>query len=272
MEKKTVRVNGINVYVVVDGAGPTILLLHGFPDTHHLWRHVAPQLVAAGYRVMMIDQRGYGESDAPQDVSAYTIDKIASDAVEVIKALGINEKVKLVGHDWGAFVGWYLCLNNPVLFDAFVAVSVGHPLAYRNAGPAQWRKGWYIFLFQIPGVAEWLFSANNYRVLRSISKDRDDQAQRVQCFSRKGRLTAALNWYRANFGSFGTSHFGSNKVPTLGIYSRGDVALTEKQMVDSEKYMAAEWKYQCIENSSHWIPLDQPELLSKAIVDWFATK
>lgn len=92
MEKLTVNVNGLNLHVVDDGVGPTILLLHGFPDTHDLWRHVTPRLVAAGFRVVAFDQRGYGQSDAPTDVSAYTVDKIASDAIEVLKALGITEK------------------------------------------------------------------------------------------------------------------------------------------------------------------------------------
>ncbi len=268
MEKLDLNVNGIKLHVVVDGVGPTILLLHGFPDTHHLWRHVAPQLVAAGFKVVIFDQRGYGETDAPADVSAYTIDKIGSDAIGVLRQLGINEKVSVVGHDWGAFVGWYLCLNNPDLFDAFVAVSVGHPLAYRNAGPEQWFKAWYVVMFQIPGLAEWLFAANNYRGLRKLSNDPEDQTSRVNSFSRKGRLTAALNWYRANFRNLGSTHFGFNTVPTMGIYSTGDVALTEKQMFDSQKYMNAEWKYVRIEHSTHWIPLCQPEQLSNEIIEW----
>ncbi|HIA55583.1 MAG TPA: alpha/beta fold hydrolase [Candidatus Melainabacteria bacterium] len=269
METRTVHANGINLHVVVDGFGPTILLLHGFPDTHHLWRHVAPPLVAGGFRVVMFDQRGYGQSDAPAEVNAYTIDKIASDAIEVLNALGISEKVKLVGHDWGSFIGWYLCLKYPERFERFVAVSVGHPLAYRNAGPEQMLKAWYIIMFQIPGLAEWLFSSNNFHALRKLSKDPEDQSARVNAFSPKGRLTAALNWYRANFGKFGTSDFGKCVVPTMGIYSTDDVALTEKQMVDSAKYMNAEWKYVRIENSTHWIPLDQPEQLSDEILKWF---
>lgn len=268
MESRTVNVNGIDLYVVVDGVGPTLLLLHGFPDTHHLWRNVTPHLVAAGFRVVAFDQRGYGQSNAPADVSAYSIDKIASDAIGVISALGITEKVKLVGHDWGAFIGWYLCLAYPEQFDSFVAISVGHPLAYRNAGPAQWLKGWYVIMFQIPGLAEWLFSANNYAALKRISKSSDDETQRINAFSRKCRLTAALNWYRANFKTLLGSQFGACRVPTLGIYSTHDVALTEKQMVDSEKYMNADWKYVRIEDSTHWIPLDQPEQLSREIIEW----
>lgn len=268
METLTVTANGINLHVVVDGVGPTILLLHGFPDTHHLWRLVAPRLVASGFRVVMFDQRAYGETDAPAEVSSYTVDKIASDAIEVLKALNITEKVKLVGHDWGAFIGWFLCLNYPDRFDKYVAISVGHPLAYRHAGPAQWLKGWYVLMFQFPGLAEWLFSANDFRAIKRLSNDPIDRAHRVESFARPGRLTAALNWYRANFSNLGISKFGTNTVPTMGIYSVDDVALTEKQMTDSVKYMDADWRYVRIENSSHWIPLDQPDQLAREIVTW----
>ena len=106
---------------------------------------------------------------------------------------------------------------------------------------------------------------------RLLSVAPEDQALRVKAFSRKGRLTAALNWYRANFGTLGSHRFGLNGVPTLGIYSTDDVALTEKQMIDSEKYMKAAWKYVRIENSTHWIPLDQPEQLCTEIIEWFRT-
>ncbi len=121
-------------------------------------------------------------------------------------------------------------------------------------------------MFQIPGLAEWIFSANNYNLFKRISKNPEDHTYRIEAFSRQGRLTAALNWYRANFRTLLDSDFGFNTVPTLGIYSTGDVALTEKQMVDSKKYMNADWKYVRIENSTHWIPLEQPEQLSKEIV------
>lgn len=268
MESTIIHANGLNLHVQVDGTGPPVLLLHGFPDTCHLWRHVAPPLVAAGFKVIAIDQRGFGQSDAPENVDAYTIDKIAADAAAVLVQLGVKEKVRLIGHDWGAFIGWFLCLRHPELFHSFVAVSVGHPLAYRNAGPAQWLKGWYIWMFQIPGLAEWIFSANKFKALRGISKDPEDAEKRVADFSRPGRLTAALNWYRANFGNMLSYSFGKSSVRTLGIYSADDVALTEKQMTDSQKYMSAEWRYVRVEHSSHWIPLDVPEQLSAEIIKW----
>jgi pimeloyl-ACP methyl ester carboxylesterase len=269
MEERTIVINGLHLHVLLEGEGPPVLLLHGFPDSAHLWRHVTPRLVAAGFKVIAYDQRGFGQSDAPAAVSEYDMDKIVSDAVGVLNALGVTAKVRLVGHDWGAFIGWYLSLTHPELIERYVAVSVGHPLAYRHAGFEQRVKGWYVIAFQFPGFGEWMISSNNYQALREMSKDREDSESRVSDFSRPGRLTAGINWYRANFWRLFNFKFGRSRVPTMGIYSPGDVALTENQMRDSQKYMDAEWKYVSIPNSTHWIPLDQPDLLAASIIEWF---
>jgi len=95
------QVNGISMNVVDQREGPAVLLVHGFPDDHRLWRYQAPALLAAGYRVIAPDMRGYGESDAPHGTRAYAVAELVADLVGVLDALGV-EHVKLVGHDWGA--------------------------------------------------------------------------------------------------------------------------------------------------------------------------
>lgn len=261
--------NHLSFNVSIEGDGPPVLLLHGFPDSLRLWDRITPALKQSGYKVIAYDQRGYGESDAPENRSSYHWQHLLSDAVKLVEKLCPDQKIRLVGHDWGAVVGWLLCINHPELVERYVAVSVGHPLAYRYAGLQQKLKGWYALAFLIPRLAEAMISANDFSVLRRMAGNKEEREQRVKDFSRKGRLTAALNWYRANLPTFAFSHFGCSKVPTLGIYSRGDVALTEDQMTASAKYMNAEWKYICLEDASHWIPLDKPEELSELIIDWF---
>ncbi len=245
------------------------MLLHGFPDSHKLWTHVTPYLVRAGYQVIAFDQRGYGETDAPADCSAYTISNICDDAIAILKHRGYTSKVKLVGHDWGALIGWSLCIEHPEFFEKYVAVSVGHPLAFRRAGWQQKLKSWYVIAFQFPGLAERMLSANNWKALRKMAGTPAEKEERIAQLSRKGRLTAGLNWYRANFKKMFAQLPKRCKVPTLGVYSTDDVALTEKQMTDSALYMDAEWRYVRIENSSHWIPIDQPEELATNICRWF---
>lgn len=265
-----VQVGDIKINVYSEGAGPPVMLLHGFPDSLKEWRFVIPELLEEGYRVIAYDQRGFGESDAPANVEAYQIERIAGDAVAVLRHLGVTEKVRLVGHDWGAFIGWYLCLEYPNLFESFAAVSVGHPLAYRHAGWEQKKKGWYVLAWQLRGVAEYLIAANNWAALRRVAAGKRPEIENwIADLSRPGRLTAGLNWYRANFFRLLTTKFGNCTVPTCGIYSTGDVALTAKQMLDSQKYMTAKWKYIQIEDSSHWIPLDKPAELAAHLCDWF---
>ncbi len=272
-QERFITLNGIQLSVAVEGNenAPPILLLHGFPDSRKVWRKVIPHLVQAGYQVISFDQRGYGKSDAPPSVNEYIIEKIVGDAISLLDALNINIPVNVMGHDWGSLIGWELCLRNPERIRRYVAVSVGHPLAYRSAGWRQKLKGWYVLAFQIPGWAERMLSAANFKRLRKMAPDSEEAENWVADMSRSGRLTAAINWYRANFKSLMFLASSKCKVPVMGVYSPGDVALTEDQMINSEKYMQAEWNYTRIENSSHWIPIDQPELLAKAALHWFAT-
>ncbi|RYE69023.1 MAG: alpha/beta fold hydrolase, partial [Oxalobacteraceae bacterium] len=98
-------VNGIRLHTTMTGQGPPVLLLHGFPDTHLVWRKQVGVLAAAGYRVLAPDLRGYGRSDAPGGIHDYTLDKLRGDVLGLLDALKID-KVTLVGHDWGGLIGW----------------------------------------------------------------------------------------------------------------------------------------------------------------------
>ena len=99
-------VNGIEMHVLIAGSGPDVLLLHGFPDSHKLWRYQVPALVAAGFRVIAPDLRGYGLTEIPKGgVTAYRMDQLVADVVSLLNVLGVA-KVRLVGHDWGAAIGW----------------------------------------------------------------------------------------------------------------------------------------------------------------------
>ena len=107
LREEPVRTNGIEINVASAGAGPVMLLLHGFPDTHTVWRKQVTALVKAGYRVVAPDLRGYGATEAPDGVSHYRLEVLRQDIVALLDAMQID-RVYLVGHDWGAVIGW-LC-------------------------------------------------------------------------------------------------------------------------------------------------------------------
>src|SRR5947199_8562136 len=106
-EGKKYRVNGIEMNVVIEGQGPDLLLLHGFPDSNAVWRHQIPALVAAGYRVIAPDLRGFGETDAPAGKERYAASLLAGDVVGILDAVAAK-RLRLVEHDWGAALGWPL--------------------------------------------------------------------------------------------------------------------------------------------------------------------
>lgn len=130
IEHRTVAVNGINMHVAEMGHGPqVVLLLHGFPELWYTWRHQIRALASLGYRAVAPDLRGYGGSDAPPEPSSYTSHHVVGDLVALLDSLGA-EKAFVVAHDWGAMVGWYLCLFRPDRVRAFVTLTV--PYRPRN--------------------------------------------------------------------------------------------------------------------------------------------
>ena len=139
LKGQKMKINGLTLNVLVEGEGEPIILLHGFPDSNYVWRDVIPLLVNAGYKVIAPDQRGFGESDAPEGKENYDMERIAKDAVAILDALNIK-KAKLVAHDWGAMIGWLLAGKYPEQFENYTAISVGHSKAYAAAGFEQKKK------------------------------------------------------------------------------------------------------------------------------------
>lgn len=121
---KMIKAGSINMRLALAGKeGPLVLLAHGWPESWYNWRHQIRFLAANGYRVVAPDMRGYGETDAPQDIAAYDIKTLSDDMVNILDALG-EDKAIMVGHDWGAIVAWHAVLYHPHRFQALIAMSV----------------------------------------------------------------------------------------------------------------------------------------------------
>ncbi len=266
---RSVRVGAVDLNVRDVGSGPPILLLHGFPDSLAMWDGVTEHLVAAGHRVIAYDQRGFGDSSAPVSARNYAIDAIVADALAVLADAGVEEPVTVVGHDWGAIVSWALCLAHPDRVARHVAISVGHPTAYRSAGLEQKRRGLYVGGFQLVGVAERVLLARDAAVLRRWAASHPALEHAVTELSRPGRLTAGLNWYRRNLAAIFTRSWGVCSVPTLAIFGARDPYLTEEQMLGSQPHVSAAWEYVRVDGG-HWLPLEQPERVAELVARWAA--
>src|SRR5215471_10113008 len=149
----------LNVEVYGPERGRPVLLLHGFPDTGRLWSKQIEPLVGAGFRLIVPDQRGYGQSDKPAEVDAYNLLLLAADPVAILDQLGV-ERVHVVGHDWGAAIGWVMASFAPERVERLAVLSVGHPSSFASAGFEQREKSWYMLLFQFEGIAEQWLSDN----------------------------------------------------------------------------------------------------------------
>ncbi|XP_029125769.1 uncharacterized protein LOC109791538 isoform X2 [Cajanus cajan] len=153
---RRVEVNGIKMHVAEKGEGPVVLFLHGFPELWYSWRHQIIALSSLGYRAVAPDLRGYGDTDAPAPVTSYSVFHLVGDLVALIDSLGVDQ-VFLVGHDWGAIIGWYLCLFRPDRIKAYVCLSVPfRPFLGRNPHQktvdmfqALYGDDYYICRFQI---------------------------------------------------------------------------------------------------------------------------
>ncbi|TVT70634.1 MAG: alpha/beta hydrolase [Denitromonas halophila] len=166
---ENLQVNGVRLRVVVEGQGPLVIFVHGWPQCWYLWRHLIDPVVAAGYRVAVPDMRGFGGSDAPPAVEDYTVRTLAADVAGIATALG-EEQFVVIGHDWGCIVAWYTALLHPDRCRAVMGMSVPF-----------WRMGpetvdppgkdaafWYMRYFQTPGVAEAELDANVRNTLKRV--------------------------------------------------------------------------------------------------------
>jgi len=220
--------------------------------------------------VIAPDLRGFGASSKPTEVAAYAAPHLVADVVAVLDALDV-ERAHLVGHDWGAAIAWMTAALAGDRVASLTALSVGHPAAFRTAGWEQREKSWYMLLFQFPEVAERWLSDDDFRNLREWSGHPDLEPV-VQRLANPAALSASLGPYRANLTAEALFSppppLPPVAVPTMGIWSAGDLALIEAGMVNSQRFVSGPWRYERIDDAGHWIPLEAPEQLNKLLLDF----
>ena len=169
-------INGLSMHIVEQGDGPAIVLSHGFPELWYSWRHQIPVLADAGFRVIAPDQRGYGDTSAPEDIAAYTQKEFCTDLVSLLDALDI-EKAILVGHDWGGAVVWNMALHFPERVRAVAGINTpfggqapAPMLDLLKDSPGMFD---YQFYFQEPGVAEAELEADVEKTFRLVFRSSD---------------------------------------------------------------------------------------------------
>jgi pimeloyl-ACP methyl ester carboxylesterase len=278
IRRRTIYTNGVELFAVEAGPddGPLVVLLHGFPEYWYGWRHQILPLAAAGYRVLVPDQRGYHISDKPTRIRDYKLDVLARDVVGLIDDAGRDDAV-VVGHDWGGVVGWWLAMTRPDRVRSLVAINAPHPQAMRAAlrsDAMQRRRSRYFLLFQLPILPERRLSRDHFAAMRDAlvgsarpgTFSETDLDRYREAWAAPGALTGMLNWYRAmRFPRQATK--AKVAAPTLLIWGTDDQFLGAA-LVDPSVARCAEGIALRIPGATHWVHHEEPDTVNAAILDF----
>lgn len=295
-----ITVNGVDLEVFEAGqenAGNPIVLCHGWPELAFTWKEQIPALVAAGYHVIAPNQRGYGNSSCPSEVTAYDLEHLTGDLVALLDHYDYQDAV-FVGHDWGAMVVWGLALLHPGRVSKIVNLSV----PYMDRGDMPWidmleaiiGADYYMVDFnRKPGVADAILEANTENFLRNLYRknepmaapapgnmmvnlaeadgaagepllSEEDLAVFVEAFKKSG-FTSNINWYRNLDRNW---HLLANvdpiiQKPTLMIYGARDMVQPSPTLANSVPKVEVTTL-----DCGHWISQEKPEETNQAIISW----
>ncbi len=254
-------------------AGESVILLHGFPETSHMWTDVMARLAAAGYRCLAPDQRGYSPGARPEGTENYSVALLVADVLALAAARGY-QRFHLIGHDWGSGVGWAAASAVPGPLLSWTALSVPHVAAFARAiaeDADQQQRSQYITWFQAPGVAEQALLADDCAQLKSIwtASKPEEVKEYVSVFSQPGALTAALNWYRAAFGGRAEGRAqdaaGEVKVPSLTIWGNQDQAIGRRSTELAAEYLKGPYRFVEMD-AGHWLIQEKPAEVTREIL------
>jgi pimeloyl-ACP methyl ester carboxylesterase len=295
-----IPVNGVELEVFEAGrqnAGRPIVLCHGWPEHAFSWRYQVPALAAAGYHVIVPNQRGYGRSSCPTEVTAYDIEHLSGDLVALLDHYGYDDAT-FVGHDWGSMVVWGLALLHPGRVNAVVNLS----LPYQERGERPWVEVmedalgsdfYFVHFNRRPGVADAVFDENASRFLRNLFRKNqppmesrpgmalidlaragaplgepvmsdDELAVFVSAFASTG-FTGSVNWYRNLDRNWHLLAAADPIVhqPALMIYGDRDTVMRSDRLAEFVPGVEVV-SLDC----GHWIQQEEPEETNRAILEW----
>ena len=303
--------NGIELAMYEQGAGPAIILLHGFPELAFSWRHQLPALADAGFHAIAPDQRGYGESDVPPAVGDYRIEVLIADVEGLLDALGL-ETATFVGHDWGALLLWQMALRRPTRIDRMIILNIPYyprlPVDPISVMRRKLGDDYYIVNFQDSDEADRAFGANPARFINSLmrrgqmtraeyeklpaesrtfsmlrllsgSRQRglpllsdDELDYYVRAFEQTG-FSGAINWYR-NFSHNWQTLEGYEeriRVPTLFIGAIDDLVV-DLAHIDPMKPFVDDLELHMLEDCGHWTQEEKPDDVNRLMLDWLSLR
>ncbi|WP_264791279.1 alpha/beta fold hydrolase [Aureispira anguillae] len=278
MKTQFITTNGISLQVIIAGPkdGEPVFLLHGFPDFWFTWDAQIDVLVTNGFRVIVPNQRGFGESDKPTDIAAYRQLELAKDIIGIADVLGY-EQFNLAGHDFGGLVAWSIVTLYPERIKKLVVISAPHLIAslkYRSI--RQKLKSWYIVFFQIPYLPERMLKAFDYAMLvRNMPSFLAPELlmRYKKAWGQPQCLRAMLNWYKALIREMKLKeiNYGIVTTPTHIIWGKEDSYL-EAGLAQLSLDQCTTGKLTVFEETNHWVMYERSMEVSNLLLWHFTAK
>jgi pimeloyl-ACP methyl ester carboxylesterase len=283
VSERRVRGDGVDLAVFERGQGPTVLLVHGFPDTHAVWDAVAERL-APRFHVVAYDVRGAGASTRPAGSAAYRFEHLVADMRAVLDAVSPGAPVHLAGHDWGAIQSWEAVCSMPERFASFTSISgpsldhAAHWMRTALRRPAgaravarQLLHSWYIAAFQTPVLPELVWRhllARRWGAL--LERTEGVLAGGHPAPTIADDAAAGVNLYRANMlGHRPGRRECRTTVPTQVVVASGDAFVTPGLAAESARPFADRLQVRPVQGP-HWVPLTQPGEIARLIGEHIA--
>ena len=259
--------SGVRIHYVTMGAGPLLVMVHGFPDYWYTWREQMPAL-SKHFQVVAIDQRGYNKSDQPEGVENYTVDKLVGDVDAVVRHFE-RQKVVVVGHDWGGVVAWSYGMSFPEKADRLVILNLPHPrgLARELANnPDQQRNSQYARNFQKAGAG----SKIKLGQLARWVQDPEARVKYLEAFKRSS-IEGMLNYYKANYPRppyDDTQEFPPIRCSVLMFHGLADRALLPGALNGTWNWIEKDLTLITIPDAGHFVQQDASEFVTRNMVRW----
>jgi pimeloyl-ACP methyl ester carboxylesterase len=273
-------VNGVHLHYVEAGAGPLVVLLHGFPEFWYAWRRQILPLAAAGFRVVAPDLRGFNLSGKPEAVAAYGLRTLVKDLHALIVSFGAA-RTSIVGHDWGAAVAWAFAMRHPEALERLAILNGPHPgsLLKGLRSPRQLVRSWYMFFFQLPWLPEYAARRNGHALLlepfrRLPAAARWDKAEEEayqKAFEQPGALRAMINYYRAMFRAGSAVRLKPIDSEVLISWGERDAYLG-RSLAQPSAHWVPRARVEYLPEAGHFIQHEEPDLVNERLIDFLATK
>jgi epoxide hydrolase 4 len=265
---------GVKIHYVTKGAGPLLVLIHGFPDYWYGWRNQIPAL-AEHFQVVAIDLRGYNKSDQPKGVENYTIEKLVSDVDAVVHHFK-QKKATIVGHDWGGIISWRYAMDHPDKTDRLIILNLPHPkglLRELRNNPQQQKNSAYARQFQKDGrglLPDGSTVALTPELLAIWVKDEAAKKKYIEAFGRSS-IEGMVNYYKANYPRppyNDDTTFPPVNCPVLMFHGLDDEFLLPGALNDTWRWLEKDLTLVTVPKAGHWVHHDAANLVTKHMVRW----